>query len=339
MTTKKYYEILGISETATDSEIKKAYRREALHWHPDKNQDRLEEANERFKLISEAYEVLKDPEQRAIYNKFGDEGFKERASGGASADYGSAGFHSFHFSNPEDIFREFFGGQDPFSAFFDPFGGSGRRGSNGRRSNDPFSSMFGNSFFDDDDFFGGHGNSGFSSFSSTSFGGPGASTFSSFSSSSFGGGMGGGNFVSTSQKTTVVNGKKTIIKETRDGNGNTTVEKTTIEPDGRRIQETIVNGKQQSLITDNTNGGHGERLRLEDQHIQHGQQSQQSPHSEHSSHHIFGHRSHRNSASNAAPSTTTTSTTHTTTSTSNKATTGSGSPKDKSKKFGFHHFF
>jgi len=287
MTTKKYYEVLGIPETATDSEIKKAYRKEALRWHPDKNQDRLEEANERFKLIAEAYEVLKDPEQRAIYNKYGDEGFKQRASGGA--DYGNGGFHEFHFSNPEDIFREFFGGQDPFAAFFggDSFGGSSsRRGSNSRR-NDPFGgfSMFGNSFFDDDDFFGGNGHQGFSSFSSSSFGGPGASTFTSFSSSSFGG-SNNGNFVSTSQRTEIINGKKTIVKETRDGNGNTTVERTIIEPDGRRTQETIVNGKQQSYITDNE-GHSGERLRLEDQ--QYGKQS--SHHSNNSLHSNSSRRS------------------------------------------------
>jgi len=322
MTTKKYYEILGISENATDAEIKKAYRKEALHWHPDKNQDRLEEANERFKLISEAYEVLKDPEQRAIYNKYGDEGFKERTSGGG-ADYGNGNFHSFHFTNPEDLFREFFGGQDPFAAFFggDPFGGSaGRRGSNSRRRNDPFGgfSMFGNSFFnDDDDFFGGGGHSGFSSFSSSTFGGPGTSTFTSFSSSSFGGGMGGGNFVSTSQRTEIVNGKKTIVKETRDGNGNTTVERTIIEPDGRRTQETIVNGKQQSYITDNQ-GNSGERLRLEDQqHHQH--------HSNHSSHHT----SRRGSSNNTTTTTTTTTTTKTTNTTS--------SPENKHKKK-FHFF-
>jgi len=317
MTTKKYYEILGISETATDAEIKKAYRKEALRWHPDKNQDRLEEANERFKLISEAYEVLKDPEQREIYNKYGDEGYKDRMNGGG-ADYGSGNFHSFHFSNPEDIFREFFGGQDPFAAFFggDPFGGSSRRGSNSRR-NDPFGGgFFGSSFFDDDDFFGGHGNSGFSSFSSSSFGGPGASTFSSFSSSSFGGGMGGGNFVSTSQRTTVVNGKKTIIKETRDGNGNTTVEKTTIEPDGRRTQETIVNGKQQSLITDNANGGSGERLKLEDHHNSGGSRGRR------------GSSGHTSTSHHSSSSTTT----------STKSHGSSSSPKDK-KKFGFHHFF
>jgi len=322
MTTKKYYEILGISETATDSEIKKAYRKEALHWHPDKNQDRLEEANERFKLISEAYEVLKDPEQRAIYNKYGDEGFKERTSGGG-ASYGGDNFHSFHFTNPEDLFREFFGGQDPFAAFFghDPFGGhSSRRGSNARR-NDPFGgfSMFGNSFFDDDDFFGDSGHSGFSSFSSSSFGGPTTSSFSSFSSSSFGGGMGGGNFVSTSQRTEIINGKKTIVKETRDGKGNTTVERTVIEPDGRRTQETIVNGKQQSFITD-TQGHSGERLRLEDQQRSHHSNSHQ--HSQQHSHHSSHHSSRRSGSNNGKTS----------------GTRASGT--DQGSRFGgFHHFF
>jgi len=324
MTTKKYYEILGISENATDSEIKKAYRKEALRWHPDKNQDRLDEANERFKLISEAYEVLKDPEQRAIYNKYGDEGFKERTSGGG-ADYGNGNFHTFHFTNPEDLFREFFGGQDPFAAFFggDPFGGSsgGRRGSNSRRRNDPFGGFFGNSFFDDDDdFFGGH--SGFSSFSSSTFGGPGTSTFSSFSSSSFGGGMGGGNFVSTSQRTEIVNGKKTIVKETRDAKGNTTVERTIIEPDGRRTQETIVNGKQQSYITD-SHGNSGERLRLEDQ--------QQQQHHHHHSNHSSHHSSRRSSTNNMSSSTTT--------NTSKKSNNSSSSPDKQKHKFGLHHFF
>jgi len=309
MTTKKYYEILGISETASDAEIKKAYRKEALRWHPDKNQDRLEEANERFKLISEAYEVLKDPEQRAIYNKYGDEGYKDRTSG-AGGNY-DGGFNTFHFTNPEDLFRQFFGGQDPFSAFFDPFGGSGsRRGSNSRRR-DPFGgfSMFGNSFFDDDDDF--FGNSGFGS-----FGGQGTSSFSSFSSSSFGG-MGGGNFVSTSQRTEIVNGKKTIIKETRDGKGNTTVEKTIIEPDGRKTQETIVNGKQQSYITDSGNGSSGERLRLEDQQQSHRGYSNHSSHSSHHSHHSH-HSSANKTSATANPST--------------------DSTKSK-KKFGLGHFF
>jgi len=296
---------------------KKAYRKEALRWHPDKNQDRLEEANERFKLIAEAYEVLKNPEQRAIYNKYGDEGFKDRMNGGGG-DYGS-NFQSFHFSNPEDIFREFFGGQDPFSVLFgmDPFGGSGRRGSNSRRR-DPFGGgFFGNSFFDDDDFF---GNSGFSSFSSSSFGGPGTSSFQSFSSSSFGGGMGGGNFVSSSQRTTIVNGKKTTIKETRDAQGNTTVEKTTIEPDGRRITETIVNGKQQQLITDNVHGGgSGDRLKIEDHHYDGGHD--RHGHSERRSSTGHGHSSSNHS------------------STPNPTAADTSSKSNNKKKFGFHHFF
>ncbi|OUM66300.1 hypothetical protein PIROE2DRAFT_35924, partial [Piromyces sp. E2] len=69
----KYYEILGISENATQVEIKKAYRKEALKWHPDKNQHRIEEANEKFKLIAEAYEILNDPEKRKVYDLYGDE--------------------------------------------------------------------------------------------------------------------------------------------------------------------------------------------------------------------------------------------------------------------------
>ena len=184
--------------------------------------------------------------------------------------------------------------------------------------------MFSNSFFDDDDdFFGGSGHSGFSSFSSSSFGGPTTSSFSSFSSSSFGGGMGGGNFVSTSQRTEVINGKKTIVKETRDGKGNTTVERTIIEPDGRRTQETIVNGKQQSFITD-TQSRSSERLRLEDQQRSHHSNSHQ--HSHHSGHHSSHHSSHhstRRSGSN------------------NTKTSGTRAPEtDQRSQFGgYHHFF
>lgn len=303
MTTKKYYEILGITENATDTEIKKAYRKEALQWHPDKNQDRLEEANERFKLISEAYEVLKDPQQRSIYDKYGDQGFKNK---GSNPDFGnSSGYQSFHFSNPEDLFRQFFGGQDPFSSFFgggDPFGfgGSNQRRSNGRRSNNGFDSgfgggfgggfghsMFGNSFFDNDDDFG------------MPFGG--GSTFSSFSSSSFGGNH-GGNFVSTSQTTQIINGKKTIIKETTDGSGNKTVEKTTIQPDGTKTTETIVNGKQQSVITDGgSSRNSNSRLRIEDQSSSHHSSKHSSTHS---SIHSFHNSSSQGSLNNKSSSST-----------------------------------
>jgi len=138
--------------------------------------------------------------------------------------------------------------------------------------------------------------------------------------------MGGGNFVSTSQRTTVVNGKKTIIKETRDGQGNTTVEKTTIEPDGRRTQETIVNGKQQSLITDNAHGSSGDRLKIEDHHYNSGRDHHHHDHSERR-----GSMGHSHSSANPTSASTATAT---------GTTDSSSSPKDKSKKkFGFHRFF
>ena len=67
--TLTYYEILGVAETATADEIRAAFRREILKWHPDRNQERIEEATRRTRLILEAYEVLKDPEARRSYDE------------------------------------------------------------------------------------------------------------------------------------------------------------------------------------------------------------------------------------------------------------------------------
>ncbi|ORX90055.1 dnaJ-like protein subfamily A member 2-like protein [Basidiobolus meristosporus CBS 931.73] len=86
-----YYEILGVERDATDSEIKKAYRKLAMKFHPDKNPDE----GEKFKEISHAYEILSDPDKREHYDRFGEEG------GNGGGDYGM---------NPEDIFAQFFGG-------------------------------------------------------------------------------------------------------------------------------------------------------------------------------------------------------------------------------------
>lgn len=102
MTKKDYYEVLGVSRNASEAELKKAYRQLALKYHPDKNPDD-NEAEERFKEGAEAYEVLKDPDKRKIYDQFGHEGLKGR---------GFSGFSGF-----EDI----------FSSFSDIFGGGGRR--------------------------------------------------------------------------------------------------------------------------------------------------------------------------------------------------------------------
>lgn len=71
---KDYYKILGITKTATDDEIKKAYRKQALRYHPDKN--KTIGAEEKFKEIAEAYEVLSDKKKRDIYDKYGEEGLK-----------------------------------------------------------------------------------------------------------------------------------------------------------------------------------------------------------------------------------------------------------------------
>ena len=118
MSKRDYYEVLGVDKGASASEIKKAYRKLALKYHPDKNPDDSA-AEEKFKEAAEAYEVLSDDNKRERYNRFGHAGMKGAAGGG-------------HHMNMEDIFSQFgdiFGG-----AFGGGFGGgSGFGGGNGRR--------------------------------------------------------------------------------------------------------------------------------------------------------------------------------------------------------------
>ncbi len=97
-----YYELLEIKRTADDGTIKSSYRRLAMRWHPDKNPGDAD-AEHRFKAISEAYEVLKDPQKRAAYDRFGHEAFKQGMSGGGGQS-GGAGF-----SDLGDIFETIFG--------------------------------------------------------------------------------------------------------------------------------------------------------------------------------------------------------------------------------------
>ena len=102
MTTKKrdYYQVLGVSQNASDEQIKKAFRKLALQYHPDRNKD--ESADAKFKEINEAYHVLSDPEKRANYDRFGHAGVGSQ---------GSSGFEGFeNFGGFGDIFDAFFGG-------------------------------------------------------------------------------------------------------------------------------------------------------------------------------------------------------------------------------------
>ncbi|ELT96779.1 hypothetical protein CAPTEDRAFT_19566 [Capitella teleta] len=124
---KDYYKILGIARGANEDEVKKAYRKMALKYHPDKNKS--PGAEEKFKEIAEAYEVLSDPKKREIYDQFGEEGLKGGSGPSGPSPGGPSGthFHQFNSGNvdPHETFRMFFGDENPFSGFFG-FGGPGQ---------------------------------------------------------------------------------------------------------------------------------------------------------------------------------------------------------------------
>lgn len=118
MAKKDYYEILGVSKGATDDEIKKAYRKLALKYHPDRNPDDPS-AEEKFKELGEAYEVLSDADKKAAYDRFGHAAFEQGGAGGGA--YGGGG----GFQDPMDIFAQMFSGMGGFA---DMFGGGGQGG-------------------------------------------------------------------------------------------------------------------------------------------------------------------------------------------------------------------
>lgn len=249
-----YYAILGIPRNSSESDIKKAYYKLALRWHPDKNRENQVEAEKKFKEISEAYEVLSDKQKRVTYDRYGKEGLR---NGTASFNHDPfrGHFHRFAFRDPFDVFREFFGGRDPFADFFFKpdfaFGHSTPDLSGFRSPFDAFSlqppmhgfarghrirqhpqqpsadrvysttSMIGFSPFFNDPFFGAIG--------FTSMGGSG------FPRSV--------NMKSISTSTTVVNGRRIITKKVVE-NG---IETVTVEENGV-VKSITVNGEPQSIV-------------------------------------------------------------------------------------------
>jgi molecular chaperone DnaJ len=112
-----YYGLLGVDRTSDNEAIKKAYRKLALEYHPDRNNG-SKEAEERFKEVTEAYEVLRDPEKRAVYDRYGEQGLRGQA--------GPGGFGGFDFADAIEVFMRDFGG---FSGIEDLFGVRGARSS------------------------------------------------------------------------------------------------------------------------------------------------------------------------------------------------------------------
>lgn len=138
-TKRDYYEVLGLTKGASASEIKSAYRKAALKWHPDKNPDNKAEAEEKFKEINEAYQILSDEKKKATYDQFGHAAF-DPASGMGGNPFGGGfqqgpftwtyttgaggpgGYQNVDFGDPFEIFEQFFGGGG-----FGGFGGAARR--------------------------------------------------------------------------------------------------------------------------------------------------------------------------------------------------------------------
>ena len=125
---KDYYKILGVARGASEDEIKKSYRKLALKYHPDKNQ--TAGAEEKFKEIGEAYDVLSDKKKKGVYDQYGEEGLKGGLGGGGGGgggmphfDFsqsggGGQGYNYSYHGDPRATFSQFFGGSNPFASFF-----------------------------------------------------------------------------------------------------------------------------------------------------------------------------------------------------------------------------
>ncbi|CAL0334420.1 unnamed protein product [Lupinus luteus] len=143
----EYYELLDVERSGSDEDLKKAYRKLAMKWHPDKNPNNKREAETKFKQISEAYEVLSDPQKRAVYDQYGENGLKGGMShpdtAGASFFHAGNGPTTFRFNprNADHVFAEFFGSSSPFGG-----AGVGRGGCGGGCGGYGRGMRFGNSW-------------------------------------------------------------------------------------------------------------------------------------------------------------------------------------------------
>jgi curved DNA-binding protein CbpA len=263
-----FYEVLCVTKNATTEEIKKAYKKLAIKWHPDKNPDNTKEAEEKFKIIAEAYAILSDPEKRRKYDMGGSTDWSDYEPGPRSGGFGfggfggfKSGFGDFTFERAEDIFRQAFGEE------FGGFGGSKKSSS---KSNKNTSNNRHRDFdIDDDDFFGG-GLGGFGAmnkmmkdFMGGGFGGFGGlgggmgrdpfgdDFFGGFG----GGGMSGGHGVSKSVSTIIKNGRKvTVTKVTTtnpDGTQHTEVHEK-VEDGGRSISDNRYVDNRNQYVEDRT---------------------------------------------------------------------------------------
>ncbi|XP_039296739.1 dnaJ homolog subfamily B member 3 isoform X12 [Nilaparvata lugens] len=237
-----YYRVLDVSKQASTEDIKKAYRKLALKWHPDKNPDNPDESNKKFKEISEAYEVLSDEKKRRVYDQYGKEGLGLGDRGRSRGRHHSQDpfqdmMYEFHFAfrDPDEVFREFFGG----SPFDDMFGGRHNHwGHGGGHGLSPFGGLhpfdlniatFGDMFGGGQR--GGHGGQPqFMSFSSSFGGGHG------------GGGGGGANVKRTSTSTRFIGNKKITTKKVVE-NGKETV----LQYENDVLKSKTVNGVPQSI--------------------------------------------------------------------------------------------
>lgn len=116
--SEEYYRVLEVPRNATQEDIRRAYRRLALKWHPDKNPTNKEEAERHFKAIAEAYEVLSDETKRRQYDLYGPNGYDTSQQCNASSRNTGGGLFAAAFRDPEELFREFFGTADPFEELF-----------------------------------------------------------------------------------------------------------------------------------------------------------------------------------------------------------------------------